>query len=218
MNPYDLPRHSLNRFPLGPVPAFLVLLLALGGLATGCGGPEAGALADVPLGITYETGDANNTIDGQLGLAADPTQVTVNGGLGFQGPATVSCGPHAEGFLLRFAPEGRRDSVLTLLLPHEGHGGHGGGHGGGQGEEHGTEASHGPSSTASSPAESQRKAQARLVRVQNGELVESTGTAQVEKHATSHVAGRHAISGSFTAQIDGTELSGDFAHCFYFPG
>lgn len=191
------------------IPAVLSLLVVcLGALLTGCGGPEAGALAPVPLGVTYHSGDRGNTIDGQMGLAADPSRAGVDGGFGFvdqdvdadsePDSATVSCGPGEEGFYLRFQPKGRTDVELTLILPQEGGHGESGDEGAGS---HGAE-----------------HAKARLVRFQGGELTELDGTAEVSRHATAHVAGRHAISGDFTATIQGTELAGRFSHCFYFPG
>jgi|GEM_PF-6279593 len=193
-----------------------LLLVSLAALLAGCGGPEAGALASIPLGLTYESGDRGNTIDGQMGLAAEPSGAKVDGGFGFvakdpeQESATVSCGPHEDGFYLRFQPRGRTDVVLTLILPQEG------GHGeAGAGHEQGLESEHGH---ASADAYRAGNAKARLVRFQGGELTELTGTAEVSKHATAHVAGRHAISGDFTATLEGTELTGSFSHCFYFPG
>jgi hypothetical protein len=170
-------------------------------LLTGCG-PKNGALASPPVGVTYKTGDMRDTINGQMGLTTRGPSATVTGGLGFDGPAEVSCGPDADVFRVRFQPEGRSAPVLTLRIPEAGRGGHGEGDSEHRGEE-------GPS---------EEGPEARLLRVEHGRVEELTGTARVSVHSASHVAGRHAVSGTFTAELDGTPLEGSFERCFYFSG
>jgi hypothetical protein len=170
-------------------------------LLTGCG-PKNGALASPPLGVTYKTGDMRNTINGQMGLTTRGPSAGVEGGLGFAGPAEVSCGPDAGVFRLRFRPEGTSAPVLTLRIPEAGPGGDREGdpeHRGGEGP-------------------SEEGPEARLLRVEHGRVEELTGAARVSMHSVGHVAGRHAVSGTFTAELDGTTLDGHFARCFYFPG
>ena len=183
-------------------------LVALAFLVTGCG-PQNGALASPPVGVTYETGDMNDTIDGQLGLTSAGPSARVEGGLGFAGGAAVSCGPHAGDFRLRFRPEDSSSPLLTLRVPQPGHGGHGAGHTEG-GTEHGGEPAAG--------ATHEPGAEARLLRIENGRLEELTGKAVVSMHPATHTAGRHAVSGSFTAELDGTTLEGSFESCFHFTG
>jgi len=182
------------------------VLLGLAILTTGCG-PENGALAAPPVGVTYETGDMNDTIDGQLGLTSRGPSAKVKGGLGFDGAAEVSCGPYAGDFRLRFQPAGRSSPLLTLRVPQEGHGsGHGGERGNGHGGDDATGGGHGPA------------AEAVILRIENGRLEKLTGTATVSMHPATHAAGRHAVSGSFTAELDGTTLEGSFESCFHFTG
>jgi hypothetical protein len=176
-------------------------LLGTVSLLTGCG-PKNGALASPPIGVTYKTGDMRNTINGQMGLTTRGPSARVEGGLGFDGPAQVSCGPDTGVFRLRFQPQGSSAPVLTLRIPEAGPGGHGEDDPEHRGEE-------GPS---------EEGPEARLLRVEHGRVEELTGTARVSMHSASHVAGRHAVSGTFTADVDGTTLDGQFARCFYFTG
>lgn len=183
-------------------------LVGLAFLTTGCG-PENGALAAPPVGVSYGTGDMNDTIDGQLGLASSGPSAEVTGGFGFgeETEVRVSCGPVDGVFRLRFQPAGGSSPLLTLRVPQEGHGsGHGGERGNGHGGDDATGGRHGPA------------AEAVLLRLENGRLEKLTGTARVSMHPATHAAGRHAVSGSFTAELDGTTLEGSFESCFHFTG
>lgn len=197
----------------------LIAVCALVGLVflfTGCG-PENGALAAPPVAVTYSTGDMNDTIDGQLGLTSAGPSAKVEGGFGFAGAATVSCGPHAGEFRLRFQPEGSASPVLTLRVPQPGYGGHGAAqgtdHGQGKGSARTDDPGNGHTTESHEPT-----AEARLLRIESGRVLELAGEARVSMHPATHAAGRHAVSGAFTAELEGTTLEGSFANCFHFAG
>lgn len=209
-------------------------LLTLGLLLplAGCG-PENGELASPPVLVDYGTGDPANTIDGQLGMTAD-RQATVTGGLGFEGPVQIACGPRRDAFELRLTPEGATAPVLTLRTLY---GQHGGGHGDDQGDDHGDgghgsevqadlDVGHGDgthrevSRTAGHPRSAPEfpEATVHLARILDGQLSQASGTGRVEMRAATHAAGRHAVSGSFTAEVAGGTLEGSFQDCYYFTG
>jgi len=157
------------------------------------------------VGVVYQTGDMNDTIDGQMGLANGGATASVTGGLGFAGEAgannarnnaQVSCGPHGTDFRLRFVPQDATSPVLILVVPEASHGSHGESH------DH----------------EEGREARAVVLRVDQGRLSELTGTARVSRRAATHSAGRSAASGTFTAEVDGVTLEGEFVSCYYFKG
>lgn len=189
-------------------------LLCLVSLLAGCG-PENGALASPPVGVTYATGDMNDTIDGQMGLVSGGSSAEIEGGFGFteETAVKVSCGPRHGLFRLRFQPEGASGPVLTLRIPQAGHGRRGGEHEG-PANQHGD--GHGGDRAAAESREP--TAEALLLRIEDGRLEELTGTAKVSMHSTNHTAGRHAVSGTFTAEVDGTTLDGSFENCFHFTG
>lgn len=224
-----------NRFTGRGDGVLLGLALALVVSLTACG-PQNGELASPPVGVTYTTGDMQNTIDGQLGLKAGGPQAEVSGGLGFSKNAVVSCGPRGGSFRLRFRPLDGSGVTLTLLVPEKGHGGHGSSHGGGaepaahgsegNGTDHGEPGAAGAGAThtaeTAAKAHAGEPAEAVVTRIENGRLVESTGTARVRRHPATRVAGRHAVSGDFTAEVSGeagsATFEGWFDRCFYLPG
>jgi len=184
---------------------------------TACG-PRNGELASPPVGVTYSTGDMQDTIDGQLGLTTSGPAAKVEGGLGFSRDAVVSCGPRDGSYRLRFRPLDGSGVTLTLLLPEKGHGGHGSGHGEPSAKEPGA----GHAAETATQAHDGEPAEAVVTRIENGRLVESVGTARVRLRAATRVAGRHAVSGDFTAEVSGeagsATLEGRFDRCFYLPG
>lgn len=197
---------------LGPLCGALLLLPPA--TVTGCG-PSHGELVSPPLGVVYQSGDRKDTIDGQLELGAIRSRVT--GGEGFGGAAEVSCGPRDGELRLRFTPQGKSAPLLTLLVPSGPGEGHGGGTDRHAGQVHGEQPPATSGQTLGERTGEGMSAEARLTRIEDGRLVQDTGTADVALWDATHRAGRHALSGRFTAHVAGVTLEGDFESCGYFP-
>lgn len=187
-------RRTDPKNPAGLVPllAAVAALLPL----TACAPPAPGALVKPALGVHYSSGDPKGLVDEQVGLQdAHRTRGTIDtGGLGYEGPVHVACGPLAESstptFRLRLTAEDPALLDLTLVLRDF--------------ERYGT-----------------YEAEVRLERIgPQGTFLRSTGRGTVEIASAVHRAGRHGASGSFTAEVEGGagsgELEGSFESCYFF--